>query len=405
MPSENAASTVLTVDDNEMLRYSISRMLLEAGFQVIEASSGREALEKANSLPDLITLDVNLPDISGFQVCRQLKTNPHTSHIPVLHVSGTFVDPEHRVQGLRGGADAYLAEPLDRAELIATVEALLRIKRSERQALQQVEVADSAREQARQVNAQLEARVCERTAELEAKSEEIRELSNHLMKVQDEERRKIARELHDSTAQLLAVLNMNLGRLRSAGGLAPSTQQIIADSADITAELTSHIRTVAYLLHPPLLDEVGLASALAWYIEGFTERSHIEVKLAVSENFDRLNPDMEIALFRVIQECLTNVHKHSHSGSASVELSREAGRVVLTVQDSGTSFAGPGSGKPSITPGMGLLGMRQRVRQLNGQLTVSFEPSGTRIVAVIPLEKGSAANDAAASQGESAASA
>jgi signal transduction histidine kinase len=395
MSSENAAATVLTVDDNEILRYSITRMLLEAGFQVMEAKTGREALEKANSLPDLITLDINLPDISGFQVCRELKANPQTCHIPVLHVSGTFVDPEYRVQGLRGGADAYLSEPLDRAELIATVEALLRIKRSERQALQQVEVADSAREQARQVNVQLEARVRERTAELEAKSEEIRALSNHLMKVQDEERRKIARELHDSTAQLLAVLNMNLDRLRAAEGLAPSTQQIIADSADLTAELTSHIRTVAYLLHPPLLDEMGLASALAWYIEGFTERSHIEVNLAVPDDFGRLHPDMEIAVFRVIQECLTNVHKHSGSRSASVELSREPQRVVLTVQDSGTKFEPSDSGKPGFKPGTGLLGMRQRVRQLNGELTVSFEPSGARIVAMIPVGENAAAESAA----------
>ena len=382
MPDE-IQRTVLAVDDNEVLRYSITRMLLDAGFRVIEAKSGREALELAATLPDLITLDINLPDIDGFQVCRQLKTNPETSHIPILHVSGTFVDPEFRVQGLKGGADAYLAEPIDREELVATVEALLRIRRSEKDARMQAELADSAREEMRQTNLLLEARVKQRTAELELKSEEIRKLNAHLMKLQDEERKKIARELHDSTGQLLALLNMNLSKLAKASDLgSASTQRIISESSEITSELTSQLRTVSYLLHPPLLDEIGLAAALEWYVQGFTERSKISVTLEVSKDFGRLDAEVEIALFRIIQECLTNVHKHSGSRSASVGLLRESGRITLKVSDAGTKFARGGSG---VASGTGLLGMRERVRQLGGELNISFDPSGTNIHAAIPL--------------------
>src|SRR5262249_31953640 len=117
--ADNSNIKILTVDDNEALRYSLARSLRDAGYQVIEANSGEQALKLAAESPDLITLDVNLPDMMGFQVCRMIKNNPATAHIPVLHISATFVDPESRVRGLEQGADAYLAEPIDRAELVA----------------------------------------------------------------------------------------------------------------------------------------------------------------------------------------------------------------------------------------------------------------------------------------------
>jgi signal transduction histidine kinase len=378
-----SANTVLTVDDNDVLRYSLVRMLLDAGYKVIEARTGHEALKLASSLPDLITLDVNLPDMNGFQVCRKLKSDPLTSHIPILHVSGTFVDPEFRVMGLKGGADAYLAEPINRAELIATVEALLRIKSSEKHALQRAEAANTERAEVQQQNVELEERVRQRTAEVELKSVEIRRLNMDLMKLQDEERRRIARELHDSTGQLLASLNLNFSKLSAASDLlSEDTKKVIAESAEITSELTSHLRTVSYLLHPPLLDEVGLASALEWYVKGYTERSHVAVDLEISSGFGRLRPDMEIAIFRIIQECLTNVHKHSGSQWASVRLNRDRERITIEVKDSGTKFAGDTF---TATPGTGILGMRERVNQLGGEFKPHFGASGVLIDVTIPF--------------------
>jgi DNA-binding response OmpR family regulator len=179
-------TTILTVDDNEALRYSLVRTLRDAGYQVLEAKTGVEALELASKLPDLITLDVNLPDIDGFKVCQSIKSNPATNHIPVLHVSSTFVEPEYRAQGLKGGADGYLAEPIDRAELLATVGALLRLKQAERDARRHAELAEIARKEVQELNAGLELRVKERTTELEEKSEEIQELNGRLLQLQDE---------------------------------------------------------------------------------------------------------------------------------------------------------------------------------------------------------------------------
>jgi signal transduction histidine kinase len=374
--------TVLTVDDNEVLRYSVVRMLIEAGFKVVEARTGTEALKLAENLPDLITLDVNLPDMDGFKICEFLKANPRTKHIPILHVSGTFVDPEYRVRGLKNGADAYLAEPIDRAELIATVEALLRVRRAEKAAIQQAEIADNVRQLVQQENIELEVRVKERTAELEEKSAQIRRLSAHLMKVQDEERRKIARELHDSTGQYLAILNINLSKISKLNEMqSESANKLVTESMAITGELTSHLRTVSYLLHPPLLDEVGLASALRWYVQGFSERSKISVSLIVSDDFGRLPENLEIALFRIVQECLTNVHRHAGCQSARVELRHEDGKVHLSVHDTGTKFS---NARPSVAPGTGILGMRERVRQLNGDIEFFFRNSGTTVSVVLP---------------------
>jgi signal transduction histidine kinase len=375
-------TTILTVDDNEALRYSLVRTLQDAGYQVIEAKTGSEALQLAETMPDLITLDVNLPDIDGFKVCQSIKNNPATNHIPVLHVSSTFVEPEYRAKGLKGGADGYLAEPIDRAELLATVGALLRLKQAERDARKHAELAEIAHREVRELNAGLELRVKERTAELERKSQEIQQLNGRLMQLQDEERRRLARELHDSTGQMLAALNINLTLMKDSApqGDAKMTK-LVKESAALTEELTRQIRTMSYLLHPPLLDEAGLESALRWYMDGFSQRSNISVDLKTSENLGRLSDDIEIALFRVVQECLTNVHRHSGSRVAAVHIARDSERVALEVRDQGKH----NNERRVFIPGVGILGMRERIRQLGGNLEIYSDEEGTMIRALVPL--------------------
>src|SRR5262249_40124526 len=236
------------------------------------------ALEIASShSPDLITLDVRLPDIDGFEVCRLIKDNPSTAHIPVLHVSATFVDAEHRVRGLQGGADAYLSEPINKAELLATVEALRRLKRAETEARRKAADAEEAREELRKINTTLELRVKQRTAELEKTTKDIQELTGRLLSLQDDERRRIARELHDSTGQMLVALSVNLPLLEGEiKGKNAKAGRLAGECVSIIEEMTQQIRTMSYLLHPPLLDETGLRSALQWYVEGFSKRSKID---------------------------------------------------------------------------------------------------------------------------------
>ena len=386
-PPGNREIRILTVDDNEALRYSIVRSLQDAGYQVVEARTGAEALARAAELPDLITLDVNLPDMNGFQVCRTLKADPSTAHIPILHVSSTFVDPQSRVQGLKGGADAYLAEPIDRAELVATVGALLRLKQAETTARQQAEAAEKARSELAQLNATLEIRVNERTAELRIANEGLRELSGRLMQLQDEERRRIARELHDSIGQLLAAISMNMSAVEpELVKVSPEAKKAFIENRSFVQQILQGIRTISHLLHPPLLDESGLPSALRWYVEEFGQRSGINVNLEFSPGFDRFAPELETAVFRIVQEGLGNIHRHSQSPTADIRVTANGKCISLEIRDAGRGIPPEKQEQISlgIRTGVGLRGMRERITQMGGQLKIESDSSGTTIRATLP---------------------
>lgn len=385
-PIDNSSITILTVDDNEALRYSLSRSLREAGFKVKEARNAEEAIVEAAKKPDLITLDINLPDMSGFEVCRRLKTDADTAHIPILHISSTFVDPESRVRGLAGGADAYLAEPIDRAELIATVGALLRLKNAEIVARTKAEEAEVTRKALSDLNATLEQRVSERTAELKLANNNLRNLSTRLFQIQDDERRRISRELHDGVGQLLAAITMNQAVIgEEKDKLNVAAQKAFAQNEAMVQEILRSVRTISHLLHPPLLDETGLPPALRWYVEEFGERSGIKVVLMCPQHMDRLPREMETAIFRIVQECLGNVHRHSGSATATVFFEVSDGRARLEVRDEGKGISMERRHQMEIGGGgVGLRGIRERITQFGGELEVASSPMGTSIVAVMP---------------------
>jgi signal transduction histidine kinase len=387
--SDNSAFRILTVDDNEAIRYTLGRSLRDAGFQVLEARNGSEALARAAENPDLITLDVNLPDVHGFDLCRQLKSNPATSHIPILHLSSTFVDPESRVHGLASGADAYLAEPIDRAELVATIGALLRLKNAEMRARQQAEIAEAARSELASLNAALEQRVSERTGELRVANQSLHELSGRLLRMQDDERRRIARELHDGVGQLLVAIKMNNAIIEEQGSALDSrAAKALAENTSMLDELMRGVRTISHLLHPPLLDEAGLPSALKHYVDEFSERSGVNVVLDCDPDIGRLPADMETAFFRMTQECLGNVHRHAASQSASVRLRESEGRIHLQISDDGRGIPAEKQRLLELGGGgVGLRGMRERVAHMGGELQIHSTGEGTTVTATLPRPK------------------
>jgi len=258
------------------------------------------------------------------------------------------------------------------------------------------ELLRGSEENYRKLAQTLDAQVRTRTRELEQRNadvlrqaEQVTDLSRRLLHTQDEERRHIARELHDSAGQTLTVLGMGLAQLvqkaaRSSPALATEAENI----RELMQQLHREIRTTSYLLHPPMLDENGLSSALTWYIEGLRERSDVAISLFVSDEVGRLLSDMELVVFRVVQECLTNIHRHSGSKTASIKIARDSGAIVVEVQDSGrgmspqklTELRSGGSG-------VGIGGMRERVRQLGGEMKIDSDGSGTRVSLTIPVAK------------------
>ena len=205
-----------------------------------------------------------------------------------------------------------------------------------------------------------------------------------LLRTQDQERRRIARELHDGVGQYLAGISMTLESLKTVPAASPaSITRKIEEATQSTEACISEVRTMSHLLHPPLLEELGLASAARWFVEGFAERSGISTDLRIPEDLSRLGDEVEIVLFRVLQESLTNIYRHSGSKTAIVEIATDSQQVWLEVSDQGNG-AGQLSQEP-FRPGMGITGMRERVNDIGGVLEIASDHTGTRVRAVIPL--------------------
>jgi signal transduction histidine kinase len=257
----------------------------------------------------------------------------------------------------------------------------------------------------RQARDELESRVNERTAELRVSNqalgaeinerreaqESLQELSAHLLRLRDEEQRKIARELHDSTVQIMAALAIDIEKLQQLvpNGNSLRVQKLLADSSELVERATTELRTISYLLHPPILDDLGLDGALPWYAAGFSSRSGIQVTVDVQPGEDRLPRELELTLFRVVQEGLTNVHRHSGSLTVDVKVVRDAQGVTLQISDHGHGMPHEiveliQNGRAVI--GVGIAGMRERIRQLGGRLEIESDKRGTLIRATLPWE-------------------
>jgi two-component system NarL family sensor kinase len=210
-----------------------------------------------------------------------------------------------------------------------------------------------------------------------------------LLRSQDQERRRIGRDLHDSLGQSLVAIKMGLDSLASSMAENGGPVRQLSDCCRLTEEAIKESQTISYLMYPPMLDELGLKSAISWFVDGFAKRSRIATKLDVAPDFGRMPPGAELAMFRVLQESLTNVHRHSNSTTAEVRLSMHDGVAYLEVIDHGKGISAEVLKDPAKNGtrslGVGLRAMEERVRQLGGRLEISSTASGTRVSASVPV--------------------
>jgi signal transduction histidine kinase len=224
--------------------------------------------------------------------------------------------------------------------------------------------------------------IAERTAQLQ-------QLFVKLMNLQDEERRRLARELHDSAGQYLAGIHMNLSALlRADSGMTAANRSLVSDSLSLVDLCTSEIRTMSYLLHPPLLDEMGLRSAILMYVDGFAQRSGIRVDVEIPANLGRLSRDMETAVFRVVQQSLANVHRHSGSLVACLRIKSDAKFMMIEIRDEGCGISHEtleGFSSRTRLAGVGITGMRERIQSMGGQFDIRSAKTGTTVEVRVPL--------------------
>jgi PAS domain S-box-containing protein len=328
--------------------------------------------------------ELKYPDDLAARLQQQIQTVFETK-------VGLTDETEYTSQTGAGGYYEYIFRPVfDRegnVELVAgSTRDITERKRVE------AELRES-QERFRELAESLESQVRTRTRELESRtndmvlqSDQLRQLSIRLMTTQDEERRRIAREMHDSAGQIVAALSMNLSQIaKQTGDRGSKLDELTSQAQALTQELERDIRTTSYLLHPPMLDELGLRSALAWYVEGLEQRAGIQVRLSLAQ-FDRLPLEMELTIFRVVQECLTNIHRHSGSKTADINISRDGDGFVIEVRDFGQGISAQALTKlRSAGVGVGLRGMRERVSPYAGDVRIDSQPGvGTTITITLP---------------------
>ncbi len=347
---------ILMVDDQPAKLLSYEAILDELGENLIKANSGAEALQFLLKTDIAVVLmDVSMPDLDGFELADMIRQHPRFQRTAIIFISGVHLSDLDKLKGYQRGAVDYISVPVVPELLRAKVTVFAELHR--------------------------------KTWQLEMLNAELRNLSTKLIATQDDERRRMARELHDGLGQELAAAKMVLEGIPQNGHAVPPKAEAIAEASMLIDQAIQQVRIMSHLLHPPLLDEVGLQSALQWYLEGFTKRSGIETSIEVQpQEFPRLTPELETAIFRIVQEALTNVFRHSGARRAWVTLSREESQVVSSVRDDGKGISG---GIQEFRPGsigVGISGMRQRAKELGGEVRLRNAEPGTIVEVSIPAD-------------------
>ena len=359
---------ILLVDDQPSKLLSYEVILEELGENLIKVNSAREALEcLLKTDVAVILLDVSMPELDGFELAAMVRQHPRFQKTPIIFISAVRLTDGDQLCGYERGAVDYVTVPV--------VPELLRAKVS--------------------VFAELH----RRSRKLETLNRELRNLSRRLIVTQDEERRRVARELHDSLGQDLSAAKMMADAMTTRNQSVETMLRSAVDLSSLMDHAIQQIRSMSYLLHPPLLDEAGLRSALQWYLEGVGKRSGIGISISVKpSDFPRLGPEIETAIFRIVQEALTNVFRHSGAGKASVTLSKEGNRVICLIQDDGKGIRDEVIEFRPENIGIGIGGMRQRVKEFEGEFRLRNTQPGTLVEVIIPVPADSVAPDSKTKQ-------
>jgi len=358
-PRPNVPVNILMVDDQPAKLLSYEAILRDLHENLIKVGSGRAALDHLLKNDDiaLVLLDVSMPDIDGFELANLIRQHPRYQDLAIIFISGVHLTDVDRLEGYQRGAVDYLSVPIVPELLRAKVSVFVELYRKSRQ----LETVND---------------------DLRVAEERLRRLTGRLMQIQDAERRRVARDVHDGLGQYLVGVKMGIDQLTRRLSQDPSAHESMSEVSMLLNRAINETRTISHLLHPPLLDEIGLESALAVYTDGFAKRSGIAVKVDVASDLGRLDSDVETAVFRVVQECLLNVHRHSNSATAAVTLCKEGDNVRLEVRDHGI---GMNNTEDGTGLGVGLLGIRERIRQLDGKLQIiSANGQGTLVIATVP---------------------
>lgn len=344
---------ILMVDDQPSKLMTYEVMLAELGENLLKANSAREALDilLKNDVA-VVLMDVSMPEIDGFELAGMIREHPRFQRTAIIFISAVHLTDLDRLKGYQRGAVDYISVPV--------VPELLRAK---------VSVFVELNRQAKQ---------------LEALNRELRKLSGHLMSTQDEERRRFARDLHDGIGQELAAAKIMLDTMQQRAG-SNGYGKLAGQASEVINRAIREVRSMSHLLHPPLLDEGGLISVLRWLVDGVNDRSGIKTTLNLQPpDFPRLSPQLERTVFRIVQEALTNVLRHASANTASVKIAQKDGKLTIQVSDDGKGVSEPTMQLQPGSIGVGIGGMRERARELGGELRMLNANPGTTVEVVIP---------------------
>lgn len=388
--------TILIIDDSTTNLGVIFEYLDKLGFELMVAQNGESGLKKAQyEQPDIILLDAVMPGLDGFEVCQRLKSDKITQEIPVIFMTG-LTSVEDKVKGFEVGAVDYVTKPIRKRELLARLTTHLSIHNLTRQLQQEVIERRRAEEALTEYRDHLEELVKQRTVELteandrlREQSEQLRALTARLAEVEDTERRRLARELHDRVGQNLGILDVNLNIIRSQ--LPPETAELLKprfnDALDLLTQLATHIYDVTAELRSPVLEEYGIVAALNWHGSQFEQRTGIKVKVRGDENAPRLPLPIESAMLRITQEALANVAKHAQASHVTVNIERKNNLARLSVTDDGIGFDPANlTGPTTDGRGWGVISMTERTEAMGGYFQIKARPQqGTQVIVEVPI--------------------